>query len=266
MLAALDISNTRVTLGVFDAEVGLRAVLALAADVRRTEDEYGILVGGFLQQQGIRAREVGGAAIASVVPPLTDHFEHLCARLFGVRPLTVGAGTRTGLRIATANPREVGPDRVVNAVAARHLYGAPTVVVDFDTATTFDVVAADGSYAGCAIAAGLSVSAEALVQRASLLRRVELVSPGRSAIGRDTASALQAGLFLGHVAMVEGLVGRLRAELGGATVVATGEQAQAIAAETSAIDRVEPHLSLLGLRLLHELELGPGPGRGERAL
>ena len=257
MLVALDISNTRVTLGVFDGEAGLRAVLALAADVRRTEDEYAILVGGFLQHQGVAARDVHAMVIASVVPPLTEHFEHLGATLFGVRPLTVGAGTRSGLRIATANPREVGPDRVVNAVAARHLYGAPTIVVDFDTATTFDVVAADGAYAGCAIAAGLSVSAEALVQRASLLHRVELQSPGPSAIGRDTASALQAGLFLGHVAMVDGLVARLRAELGGATVVATGEQAAAVAAETSAIDHVEPHLSLLGLRLLHELHHSP---------
>lgn len=255
MLATLDVSNTRVTLGLFPPEGPARAVLSLAADARKTEDEYALTLRGFLQQEGVDPASIDAVAIASVVPPLTETFSHVASRLFGVRPLVVGTGTRTGLRIATQNPREVGADRIVNAVAARHLYGAPVVVVDFDTATTFDVVGTDGAYLGCAIACGLGVAAESLVQRTSLLRRVELAAPASaSAIGRDTTAALQAGLVLGHVAMVEGLLARLRREVGAeAPVVATGEWAAVIVPHTSSIQHVEPHLSLLGLRLLHDL-------------
>jgi type III pantothenate kinase len=157
------------------------------------------------------------------------------------------------MRIATQNPREVGPDRIVNALAAQHLVGSPVIVVDLDTATAFDVVAADGSYAGTVIAPGLALSAEALAQRTSRLQRVELVKP-RSVIGKDTISAVQSGLVHGHSAMVEGLVARIRAELDAPTapVVATGELGALIAAETGCIDRLEPALSLIGLRLFYE--------------
>jgi type III pantothenate kinase len=252
MLATFDISNTRVTVGFFDGE-DLRASFSMVSDPRRTSDEYGLLVSGFLREQGIPSNVVRGAAIASVVPPLTGAFEQLCARLLKVRPIVVGIATRTGIRIATQHPRELGPDRIVNAIAVQRLQGSPAIVVDLDTATAFDVVAADGSYAGAIIAPGLATSAEALFQHASRLQRVELARP-RLVIGRDTVSSLQAGVVLGHVALVEGLVARIRAELGqSAPVVATGELAPLIAAETSVIDRVEPWLSLIGLRLFHQL-------------
>lgn len=252
MLAAFDISNTRVTLGLFEG-VALRVSVAVATDVRRTPEEYAVLLAGALREEGVERERVEGAAIACVVPPLTAPFEALCRKLFGVRALVVGAGAKTGVRIATANPREVGPDRVVNALAARELAGAPTLVVDCDTATVFDLVAADGAYVGSAIAPGLQVGAEALIQRTSRLPRVELAAPA-TPIGRDTVGALQAGLVLGHAAMVEGMVARIWTAAGvEGTVIGTGEWGPLVAAHTRVIDRVEPALALIGLRLFYEL-------------
>jgi type III pantothenate kinase len=255
MLATFDISNTRIRVGIFDG-AELRATFSLAADVRRTADEYAVLADGFLREERIPRREVHGVAIASVVPPLTGIFEQLASRLFRTRALVVGAGTRAGIRIATQQPRELGADRIVNAIAVQHLHGSPAIVVDLDTATAFDVVAADGSYAGTIIAPGLALAAEALFQHTSRLQRVELTRP-KAAIGRDTISALLSGAVLGHVAMVEGLVGRIRSELGSpAVVVATGELASLVAGETTVVDRVEPWLSPIGLRLFYELNRG----------
>jgi type III pantothenate kinase len=214
------------------------------------------MLAGLLAQDHVDPSGVSGAAIASVVPPLTEAFQHLCQRLFHVRPLTVDAGVRTGIRVATHNPREVGPDRVVNAVAAHHLYGGAAIIVDFGTPTSFDVVAADGAYLGSVIAPGLAVSAEALFQATSRLPRVDLVRP-KTVVGKDTASALQSGILLGHVALVEGLLTRIQAEVGeGGQVIATGELAALIARETDAIDRVEPYLTLIGLRHVYELNMG----------
>ena len=250
MLATFDIGNTSISVGLFQGET-LRAAFTLAADVHRPADEYVVLLDGMLRKAGIQAHEVRGVAIASVVPPLTDTFEHLCARFFKVAPLVVGAGTRTGIRIATANPREVGTDRVVNAVAAFHLVGGPAIVVDFGTPTTFDIVGPDGAYLGAVIAPGLLLSAEALYHRTARLPRVDLVRPPR-VVGKDTLSALQSGLLYGHVAMVEGMLDRIRAEIDTpATTIATGELAPLVAREVSALQRVEPHLSLLGLRLIY---------------
>ena len=256
MLATFDISNTRIKAGIFDGPE-LRATFSLAADVRRTADEYAVLLDGFLREERIPRREVHGAAIASVVPPLTGIFEQAASRLFRQQALVVGAaGTRAGIRIATQQPRELGADRIVNAIAVQHLHGSPAIVVDFDTATAFDVVAPDGSYAGTIIAPGLALAAEALFQHTSRLQRVELTKP-KTAIGRDTISALLSGVVLGHVALVEGLIGRIRSELGSpAVVVATGELAALVAAETSVVDRVEPWLTQIGLRLFYELNQG----------
>jgi type III pantothenate kinase len=257
VLATFDVSNTRITLGLLEGEA-VRATCALAADPHRTADEYALLVAGFLRERGLTPEQIASAVVASVVPPLTETIGHVCRRVFLTRPLVVGAGTRTGIRISTRNPREVGPDRIVNAVAAIHLHGSPAIVVDFDTATVFDVIAADGSYAGCAIAPGLSLAAEALVRQASLLPRVELCAPD-TAVGRDTASALQSGVVLGHCALVEGMVARIRLEIGEqSVVVATGDLAPLIAAGVPAIQHVAPHLSLLGLRLIHELNAREG--------
>lgn len=252
MLAALDISNSRVSVGVFDGRE-LCSTFSLAADVHRPADEYRYLLAGLLQEEGISRQRVRGAAIASVVPPLTEAFQQACQRLFHVRPLIAGAGLRTGIRVATRNPREVGTDRVLNAIAVRHLVGDAAIVVDFSTATSFDVVDADGTYLGSAIAPGLELAAEALFEHTSRLQRVDLMRPS-SVIGKDTAGAVQSGLVLGHVAMVEGMIARLRAELGKpCVVVATGELAPLVAREAAGIDRVEPHLTLIGLRLLYEL-------------
>lgn len=255
MLATFDISNTRIRAGIFDGPE-LRANFSLAADVRRTADEYAVLLDGFLREEQIARREIHDAAIASVVPPLTGIFEQVCRRLFRQPPLVVGAGTRAGIRIATQQPRELGADRIVNALAVRHLRGSPAIVVDFDTATAFDVIAADGAYVGTVIAPGLALAAEALFQHTSRLQRIELTRP-RSVIGRDTLGALLSGAVLGHVALVEGMIARIRAELGSpAIVVATGELAALVAAETTVVDHVEPWLALIGLRLFYELNRG----------
>jgi type III pantothenate kinase len=255
VLATFDISNTRIKAGIFDGQE-LRATFSLAADVRRTADEYAVLLDGFLREEQITRRQVHGAAIASVVPPLTGIFEQVCTRLFRQQPVVVGAGTRAGIRIATHQPRELGADRIVNAIAVQRLHGSPAIVVDFDTATSFDVVAADGSYAGTIIAPGLALGAEALVQHTSRLSRVELARP-KTVIGRDTIGALLSGTVLGHVALVEGLIARIKAELGSeAIVVATGELAALVAGETSVVDRIEPWLALIGLRLFYELNRG----------
>ena len=255
MLATFDISNTRIKAGIFDGQ-DLRATFSLAADVRRTADEYAVLLDGLLREERIQRSHVHGSVIASVVPPLTGIFEQVCTRLFHRQALVVGHATRAGIRIKTQQPRELGADRIVNAIAVQHLHGSPAIVVDFETATSFDVVGADGSYAGTVIAPGLALAAEALFQHTSRLQRVELTKP-KSVVGRDTIGALLSGTVYGHVALVEGLVARIRAELGGpAIVVATGELASLVAGETGVIDRVEPWLAHVGLRLFYELNRG----------
>lgn len=252
MLIAFDISNTRVGIGLFDRE-RLTTWFSLATDVRRTADEYGALLAALLAEKRVDHAAIDGAVIGSVVPPATDAFAQLCLRNLGVEPLCIGAGTRTGIRIATHHPREVGTDRIVNAVAAHRLFGGPAIVVDFSTATSFDVVGEDGAYLGSVIAPGLAISAEALFQQTSRLPRVDLVRPSR-VIGKDTIGALQSGLLLGHVAMVEGVLQRIQAESGRAgTVIATGELATPIACDVPSIDRTEPHLTLIGLRIIYEL-------------
>jgi type III pantothenate kinase len=196
---------------------------------------------------------ISSAVIGSVVPPVTDAFTQLCQRSLTIEPVCVGAGTRTGIRIATHNPRELGTDRVVNAVAAHHLYGGPAIVVDFSTATSFDVVAEDGTYVGSVIAPGLTLSAEALFRHTSRLPRVDLAMP-RNVIGKDTTSALQSGLVLGHIAMVRGIISRVRSETGvDGSIIATGEFASLIACQAPEIDHLEPDLTLIGLRLIYEL-------------
>lgn len=264
MLATFDISNTRIKAGIFDG-ADLRATFSLAADVRRTADEYAVLLAGLLREERIARGDIHGAAIASVVPPLTGIFEHVCGRLFRQPPLVVGAGTRAGIRIATQQPRELGADRIVNAIAVQHLHGSPAIVVDFETATAFDIVAADGSYSGTIIAPGLALAAEALFQHTSRLQRFELAKP-KAVIGKDTVGALLSGAVLGHVALVEGLIARIQAELDGpAVVVATGELAALVAEQTRCIDRVEPWLAHVGLRLFHELNDGTN-GRGRASV
>ncbi len=256
MLLALDIGNTMVTIGVF-GESGLVSTMRAATDSRRSADEYGLLLTSLLQLHGVQREEITDVSMCSVVPPLTGVFEEVAFGYFGVRPLTVSGALRTGLQIAYDNPRDVGADRIADAVAAKNLYGYPTIIVDFGTATVFDVISADGVYLGGAIAPGISVAAEALFLNTSQLRRIELTPPP-SAIGQNTTAALQAGLVLGYAELVKGLVGRIKNELGGyATVVATGGLANVLSPETGIFDHINPDLTLIGLSQIFELNKNP---------
>ena len=252
MLLAIDVGNTNVTMGVFREEE-LVATWRLATDTRRLPDEYALLIRSLLPLKGVDPQDIGSIAICSVVPPLTQVFEELSNTYFGFRPLVVGTGTRTGVRILYENPRYVGADRVVDAAAAFSIYGGPVIVVDFGTATVFDAISQDGDYLGGAIASGINLTAEALYERTSQLRRVELVPP-KTAIGRNTAASIQSGILFGHVGMVEAMVHRFKAEIGEDTsVVATGGMAPLIQKETSIFDAVNLDLTLVGLRLIYEL-------------
>lgn len=252
MLLAIDVGNTNVTIGIFREE-DLIATWRMATDTRKLPDEYGLLIRSLLPLKGIDFQDVDKVAICSVVPPLTQVFEELSDTYFGVRPLVVNTGIRTGVKILYENPRDVGADRVVDAVAAYSLYGGPAIVVDFGTATVFDAISRDGDYLGGAIASGINLIAEALFERTSQLRRVELIPP-KAAIGRNTASSIQSGILFGHVGMVEAMVRRFKTEVGDdAKVIATGGMASLIHKETSVFDVVNPDLTLVGLRLIHQI-------------
>jgi type III pantothenate kinase len=252
MLLAIDIGNTNIAIGVFEDE-RLRATWRLGTDVHKLEDEYASVFLNLLSLKGLAFADIDCAIISSSVPPLVTVFEGLCQRYFEVSPMVVGPGTKTGVRISIDNPREVGADRVVNAAAGHRLYGGPLIVVDFGTATTLDAVSEEGDYLGGAIAPGIGISAEALFEHAAKLPRVELVRP-QKAIGRSSVSAMQSGIIFGYVGLIEGIVVRMRKELGGtAKVIATGGLADVICRETDIVDALEPDLTLVGLRLVHEL-------------
>ena len=252
LLLAVDIGNTNVTVGVFDGEK-LKVTWRIASDVHRMPDEYASVLLNLLPLEKISAGSVRGAALCSVVPSLEVTFISLLERYFGTTPLVVGAGVKTGVNIAMENPREVGADRVVNAAAAHRLYGGPVIVIDFGTATTFDAVSREGDYLGGAIAPGIEIAAEALFLRTAKLPQVELTRP-KNAIGRNTVSAMQSGIIFGYIGLVEGIVARIRQELGGkARTVATGGYAKIIARETPDIEIVNPDLTLVGLRMIYDM-------------
>lgn len=252
MLLAVDVGNTNTTLGVFQGD-RLRATWRLFTEINRLPDEYGATILTLLRTEGIEPAELREAVVGSVVPSLTPVFGEACWRYFGVRPFVVEAGVRTGLRILYDSPREVGADRVVDAVAALRLYQPPLVIVDFGTATVFDAISAEGDYVGGAIAPGIGIATEALYEKTSLLRRVQL-EPPRTAIGKNTVHAMQSGIVFGYAGLVEGIVRRFQEELGGTvTVVATGGWADTVARETPCIDVVNKDLTLIGLRIILEL-------------
>ena len=252
MLVAIDVGNTGITVGVFEGEE-LRATYQMATAIHRTADEYAALALDFLHHQGLHTADIKGAAMCSVVPPLTAIFQQLFRRYFHLSPLVVAAGVKTGVRILLDNPREVGADRIVNVAAAHHLYGGPLIITDFGTATTFDVVSREGNYLGGAIAPGIVTSAEALFVRAAKLPLVELTPP-KHAIGTSTDAAMRSGIIFGYVGLIEGMVARIQRELGEKVkVVATGGYAELIAGETPVIDIVNPGLTLIGLRLIYEM-------------
>lgn len=248
-LFCIDIGNTNVVMGLY-AGPELVAHWRVATDGHRMADEYGMLVLDLLERSGQPPAVIEGIIIASVVPPVTALFEKLAERYLGHKPMIVDAEVHTGVRILLDNPKEVGTDRVVNAVAAYRRYGGPACVVDLGTATTFDLLSDRGDYLGGAIAPGLGIAAEALTQRTAKLPRIDLVRPP-SVIGKNTIQAMQSGLLFGYVGLVEGLVTRFRAELGPELkVIATGGLAPLLAAETEVFDAIDPWLTLEGLRLV----------------
>ena len=252
MLLCIDIGNTNITLGLYQGET-LGPRWRLATDHDRMPDEFALQILGLLQMAGLSPTDVDGAAVASVVPPLTGKWLDVCRTSLRCEPLVVDAGVRTGVRVRYDDPKAVGADRVVDAVAAFRLYGGPAIVVDFGTATTFDAISADGDYLGGAIAPGISIAAEALFSRAAKLTRVEITRPP-SAIGRNTTHSIQSGLLFGNVGLVEGMVERFRRELGGqAKVIGTGGLAELIARETPVIEILAPWLTLDGLRMIYEM-------------
>jgi len=254
-LLAIDVGNTYITLGVFRGEK-LIAHWTIGTHRERTADEYAVLLGSLFAQRGLTLSEIEHSVLGCVVPPLLSTFQEIGRRHLGGSPLVVGPGVKTGLQIRTDNPREVGADRVANALAARRLYGTPAIVIDFSTATTFDAVSREGDYLGDAIAPGLGIAADALFRQTAKLPRVELTAPA-SAIGRNTEESIQSGLIFGYVGLVEGMVERFRQELGQDTrVIATGEHAALIAQHTRVIQAVDPNLTLVGLRLIYELNRG----------
>ena len=253
MLLTIDIGNTNITLGVFQ-EADLLATWRLSTTPQRMADEYGLNVMSLLSLAGISPEKVNAVAICSVVPPLTQVFTELCNRYFSNEPLIVGAGVRTGIKILYDNPRDVGADRIVDAASAYKLYGGPCIIVDCGTATVLDAVSDKAEYLGGAIAPGLRLSAESLFSNTSQLRRVELEAP-RTVIGKNTTHALQAGLILGNVDLIEGMVKRFKAELNSnvVKVIGTGGQSTLIAKESDVFDFVNLDLTLIGLRIIYEL-------------
>jgi len=251
-LLAIDIGNTNIVMGLYGGE-RLVAQWRVATDHHRMPDEYAMLLFNLFASAGQAPDSVVGVVLASVVPPLTGTFVELSERYLGQRPLIVDAGVRTGVRIHYDTPRDVGADRVVNAVATYRLYGGPACVVDFGTATTFDAISAEGDYLGGAIAPGMLMAAEALYVRTAKLRRIDVARPPR-VIGTNTVHSMQSGLLFGYVGLVEGMVARFREELGpDMRVIATGGLAHLIAAETEAIEVVDKELTLKGLRFIWEM-------------
>lgn len=241
-----------VNLGVFDGET-LVANLRVSTDARRSSDEYGLIIRDLLALNGVERSTITDVCMCSVVPPLTGIFEEVSETYFHIKPLSITAGVKTGLQISYDNPRDVGADRIVDAVAAINLYGKPVIVVDFGTATVFDAISRDGIYLGGAIAPGINVAAEALFLNTSQLRRVELVAP-KSAIGQNTSTALQAGLVLGYAGLVTGLVERFKSELGPeAKVIGTGGLATIISKEADVFDDINQDLTLIGLRMIYNM-------------
>ncbi|WCO67753.1 type III pantothenate kinase [Iamia majanohamensis] len=265
MLLAIDVGNTQTVIGLYrgaDAdepaaegtsrcEQGLLDHWRIATNAARTADEHALVVQEFLGFHGFSFDDdIDGIVISSVVPRATAAFREMTERYFGFRPVVIEPGVRTGMPVLTDNPREVGADRIANAVAAIDVYGGPAVVIDFGTATTYDAISADGELLGCAIAPGIDISLDALYQRADALRRIELVEP-RSVVGRTTVDALQAGAIYGFAGQVDGIVDRMVDEVGDdATILATGGLASLIAPYTRTIEHIEPWLTLHGLRLV----------------
>ena len=250
MIFVFDIGNTNTVLGVFDGEC-LRNHWRIETNRNRTEDEYGMVIKSLFNHEGLTFSEIDGIVISSVVPPIMFALEKMCEKYFNLKPLIVGPGTKTGLNIKYENPREVGADRIVNAVAAIHVYGGPLIIVDFGTATTYCYVNELKQYMGGAIAPGINISTEALFSNAAKLPRIEITAPD-GVIGKNTVSAMQAGIVYGYVGQVEGIVKRMKAQSHKEPkVIATGGFAHLISQESNVFDVIDPFLTLKGLQLIY---------------
>ena len=251
LLVLVDVGNTNTVVGVSRGD-DLAASFRLSTVRERTSDEHAALVLPLFERAGLDPAQAEAVVISSVVPPLHPTLERMAQNVFHRAPVFIEPGIKTGLPIRYDNPAEVGADRIVNSVAARELYGSPVIVVDFGTATTFDVINRAGEYAGGIIAPGIGISAEALFAKASRLRRVEVKKPAHL-IGRDTQSAMQSGFYYGYIGLVDGILERLLTEMPGvADVVATGGQARMIADGSRYITEVNDLITLVGLKLIYE--------------
>jgi type III pantothenate kinase len=255
MLLAVDVGNTQTVFGLFDKD-RLVEHWRVATEDERTADELAALVARLLELRELDFGDVSDICLSSTVPRLLRAYEELAERDLDAPILVLGPGTKTGIPILYDDPREVGPDRIANAVAARERYGAPCIVVDFGTSTNFDAVSDAGEYVGGVLAPGIEISMDALFARAARLQKIDFTEPP-AVIGKTTTSALQSGLVYGFAGQVDGIVGRIRAELGDtAPVIATGGLAELIAPHSATIERVDPLLTLEGLRLIWELNRG----------
>ncbi|MBE6020800.1 MAG: type III pantothenate kinase [Clostridiales bacterium] len=255
MLLAFDVGNTNIVIGVFDGEKLIRS-WRMKTDKNKSVDEYGMLINQLFQYDGIDMRSVTDVIISTVVPPVLYTLQHLSRKYFNRKAIVVGPGVKTGMVIKYDNPKQIGADRIVNAVAAYHKYGGPLIIIDLGTATTFCAVSEKGEYMGGTIAPGLKISSEALVEKTSKLPKVEIEEPGK-VICKNTIESIQAGLVYGHVGLVEYVVNRMKKELAPGEedkvrVIATGGMASLISDSTPCIDHIERELTLDGLRLIYK--------------
>ncbi|NLD39012.1 MAG: type III pantothenate kinase [Desulfatiglans sp.] len=252
MLLCIDVGNTNIVMGVFDQD-SMIGQWRVRTEKDATSDELGILICSLFKTSNIKMDRVSGIIIASVVPPLILTLEGLSKKYFNIKPVVVGHGLKTGMPIRYDNPKEVGADRIVNSVSAYEKYRCGLIIVDFGTATTFDCITAEGEWIGGAISPGLIVSGEALFSRTSRLPRIETYSAPKNVIAKNTISAMNVGIIYGYAGLVDGLVTRLKKEMGHEVkVIATGGVAPLIAKESATIDLIDENLTLEGLKLLYE--------------
>lgn len=251
MLLVFDVGNTNMVLGIYEG-TELKNYWRISTDKAKTSDEYGMLINNLFQYDNVDKNSIKDIIISSVVPNVMHSLENFCVKYFNKQPLIVGPGIKTGLNIKYDNPKQVGADRIVNAVAAIEKYKSPMIIIDFGTATTFCVISEKGEYLGGTIAPGIKISSEALFQRASKLPRVELLKPGMT-ICKNTVSAMQSGIIYGYVGLVDKIIAMMKKELGNddIKVIATGGLSSLIASETDSIDCVDKNLTLEGLKIIY---------------
>ncbi len=253
MLLAIDIGNTNIKYGIFDKDK-LIASFRVSSRITKTADEYGSVLVNLLEDSNLKKSDIDGVIVSSVIPPLNYTICHMCEYFFGISPFMVGPGIKTGLNVKVENPKEVGADRIVNSVSAYKKYGGPVVVIDFGTATTFNVIDKDGTLIGGVIAPGIKTSLEGLVNATAQLPMIELVSP-KKVIAKNTETNMQAGIIFGFAGLVDNILNKIKAELSveDLTVIATGGLGEIIAKEVKSIKKVDRTLTLDGLKMIYNL-------------